>query len=229
VLGACFWIYWPASRFLADAAHKEYRKSPDGLFTTSVFYNFMMLPVGVFLLSPGLQLPTAHSPRYSEYWDVYFRLASGVGWLGWIIIGIRHLRSWQRQPAFAWPATRLQCWMTDLLAAAFTFGLCMVPCSLFLGDHYFNDATEAICFSGAYLFLAAILGLLVALDLFRHLPMGYSHKVRFVVVIGIILYAALSLLLGCFFAWLTWRRALGHAYRDFADSGNRQITPSGME
>ena len=70
-------MYWPASWFLADAARKEYRHSPDGLFVTSCFYNFLALSILGLLFFMGLF-------DRSNSLDVLPKLLVWLGWVGWI-------------------------------------------------------------------------------------------------------------------------------------------------
>lgn len=206
LLGACFYLYWPASWFLVDAAHKEYRNSPGGLFSTSCFYNVLSMGALSLLLCLGVF-------DRSRDWNLLSWLVVWFGCVGWAFVAMYlwvQTQGPDASPARASPR-KLQCWMNDLLAAAFFFGVAMIPSSVLLGETYFSDFTEAIIWSAAYLLVSVLLGLLVALDLFREMTEPPKPKIRMAIILAVIGYAALSLLLGCFFAWLTWKRAVRRA------------------
>ena len=193
-----FWLYWPATLWLAYRA-RTLKLGSGALFALSVAVQFIMFFVVmcVGVMSVGV-IPLAGLVPFFG------------GIIGWIVVGVQRYRSRAEVRRFIneRPVLKMQCSMRDIYTAVLFFSVVMALCTLGHQAAMDEEAQVSVMVLAAYFILATGIGFYVALDVLRRPPEPYSALQRFWALLGILLVFSVSGVVGGLLVWRTWQKAL---------------------
>lgn len=209
--GFFFWGYWLPFRALLLCADKLKIRHPVGLFAlgcTSLIVLYMGLNAVMMMMA---FLPMIGPSIMGLIGLLFFGVVSLSGMVGWIIVGVKRIRSRAQVRAFnqAHPLPKTQFWIQDLMLAIFYFGGLMAFGALVFNVSMKDEAQYAVALLALYLLVASGLGFHISLDLMRrYQDKPYDTWPRIGILLGCLVFSTISGLVGILLVWRAWQKAL---------------------